>query len=287
MADQSSNAIVNVDLGKFAEPLKTLIEKVSGGFNTIYEPRAILKRAEADAKAHLITTDAQNESERRKALALQMRDLDAIRHHANIESILFKAGRELNPDAPVESVSVDWVFNLLDKAKNTSDADVQSLWAKILAQELNTPGSFSQRTVNSLANFDRKDAELFRSLSRFCFTIEGTSYPVVLDQQIPFLESNNLSFENLSHLNFIGAIHFDGFSRIYLSEMPDRFTVMYFDQVGCFQFPIPLEKRFDIGLVRLTTLGKELLRLCPSQPLDGLWEYYLERYWNQFRINNS
>ncbi|MFC1592622.1 DUF2806 domain-containing protein [Chloroflexota bacterium] len=52
-----------------------------------------------------------------------------------------------------------------------SDDDMQMLWSRILAGESNSPGTYSKRTINALASFDKVDAELFTKLCSITFLL--------------------------------------------------------------------------------------------------------------------
>jgi predicted DNA binding CopG/RHH family protein len=53
------------------------------------------------------------------------------------------------------------------RARRVSDEDMQSVWAKILAEEAKKPGSFSKRTVAFVETLDKDEANLFNELCRF------------------------------------------------------------------------------------------------------------------------
>ena len=74
-------------------------------------------------------------------------------------------------DASPEDMEDDWIRNLLGKCRIVSDQDMQELWARILAGEANEPGSVSRRTVNLVADLDKRDAESFMAVCRFVWQL--------------------------------------------------------------------------------------------------------------------
>ncbi len=63
---------------------------------------------------------------------------------------------------------IDWIHIYFESAKNTSDEYMQNIWAKLLAKELETPDSFSYKTLNVLKNMTSED---FRRFERMCSLI--------------------------------------------------------------------------------------------------------------------
>jgi predicted 3-demethylubiquinone-9 3-methyltransferase (glyoxalase superfamily) len=68
------------------------------------------------------------------------------------------AGRA-GPDATSE-IDDDWLNAFSDHVSAKSDADVQSLWAKILSNEIRKPRSFSLQSLRLLADLSADDARL-------------------------------------------------------------------------------------------------------------------------------
>ena len=85
----------------------------------------------------------------------------------NLANILSKALPMLNEDADPSLISDDWIVNWRDKARLFSDDEMALLWAQLLANEANSPGSKSRKAVNVLADLEPEDAKLFRTLSDF------------------------------------------------------------------------------------------------------------------------
>jgi Protein of unknown function (DUF2806) len=186
----------------------------------------------------------------------------------NIEQIIAKANSELKEDAKPREIENDWLVNLLDKCNSISDPEMQTLWAKILASEANQKGSFSKRTVNSIASLDKNDAEMFTKLCGFCWSI-GSLTPLIFNHMSSFYKDNGLSFAFLSHLDSIGLISFSalsGFSRTFENRV---FSVNYFGTFVNLQIPEPNTSSIDFGKVRFTKIGQELSAICVATPIAG------------------
>jgi predicted 3-demethylubiquinone-9 3-methyltransferase (glyoxalase superfamily) len=72
-----------------------------------------------------------------------------------------EAGRtdQAEPDAQTE-IDDDWLNAFSDHVSSKSNADIQSLWAKILANEIRKPRSFSLQSLRLLADLSAEDARL-------------------------------------------------------------------------------------------------------------------------------
>lgn len=106
------------------------------------------------AEAEIEITDLHRRAER-------CRLEEGARHQKNMEDITAKAAPHLNDNANPDNMDDDWIANLFDKCRIVSDEEMQSLWARVLSTEANTPGTLSKMTVNRLSDFDKSDANLF------------------------------------------------------------------------------------------------------------------------------
>ena len=265
-----------LDLGK---PFDTLVKKIADGVGALYEPRRIKNVAKAEAEAEKIKAASDIEITDLHIRAEQRRIKEEARHQKNMEDITAKAGPHLNEDANPDAMDDDWVANLFDKCRIVSDDEMQSLWARVLAGEANTPGTYSKRTVNLLSDLDKSDADLFTQLCGFGWMI-GDFVPLVFYVQADIYNRNGINFDTLNHLESIGLIRFTGIGEV-AREVPKRFTVSYYDQ------SLPLEKPedhtllFKMGQVLLTKMGQELAPICGSTPVEGFYEYVKEQ-WKMF-----
>lgn len=88
---------------------------------------------------------------------------------SNFLKVAQLADNELKKKRPIsdektygtEKFDFDWFIRFFDSVGNISNEDMQLLWARVLAGEIKTPGSFSLRTLETLRNMTRKEAEVF------------------------------------------------------------------------------------------------------------------------------
>lgn len=71
-----------------------------------------------------------------------------------------------NYDANEKEFDFDWYIRFFNSASNISNEDMQYLWAAVLARKINNTGTFSLRTLETLYNMTKDEAELFSQISK-------------------------------------------------------------------------------------------------------------------------
>jgi hypothetical protein len=273
-------SILNV--GEFAKPVDTLIEKISDAIGGLCKPWQIKRVAEAEAEAGKIAAVTQIEITELQRRAMVRFLAEEAKKQNNIESITYKALPDVAPEAKPERMEDDWIANFFDKCRLISDEQMQTIWAKILAGEANAPGKFSKRTVNLVANLDKSDAVLFSNLCSFVFVIAGGPSPLVFNCNDKIYSEVGLYFSTLSHLENAGLIQFDAASNYARKGLGQKGFIHYFGRPVWIEFPGQKEKNIlNTGQVILTRPGAELFPLCAAQPREGFVEYvkeHLKRY---------
>ena len=90
------------------------------------------------------------------------------KRQSNIHSVVTKAAEDLG-DKQVQDHEVDhdWSARFFADVQDVSSEQMQQIWARILAGEVETPGRTSLRTLAILKNMTQRDAMLFSGMSRF------------------------------------------------------------------------------------------------------------------------
>ncbi|MCY3568494.1 MAG: DUF2806 domain-containing protein, partial [Chloroflexi bacterium] len=138
--------------------------------------QAIAIEAEAQSKAMKTIAEAQIEAQQSlqpAGLSIET-DVDfserveqsvrfrAAKRQANVETIVKTAAAELGEKAaPDEEPDHDWTARFFEYGQDVSTEEMQVLWAKVLAGEVERPGSTSLQTLSVLRDLDRNTPELF------------------------------------------------------------------------------------------------------------------------------
>lgn len=138
----------------------------------------IIASAQADARAKLVSPDAIVQGQLDIGAAVTQRiQLQEDKRQANIVAIIGLAAQELG-DREVQDHEVDhdWTARFFNDAQDVSSEELQSLWAKVLAGEVERPGSTSTRTLSVLKDMSKRMAHVFSWFCNLCIYSEGTRY---------------------------------------------------------------------------------------------------------------
>jgi hypothetical protein len=269
------------NLGELSKPMSDFINKIGHVIGEWWEPHQRVRLAKADAKADLIRAVGDIKVEAIKELADRAGKrifYEELRNQDNMESIIDTALLAINEKAKPQDVQDDWIANFFDKCRLISDEEMQALWARILAGEANSPGKFSKKTVNLVANLDKSDAEAFTRLCGFGFWMSGIFEILVYNLGDDIYKNRGIHFDRVSLLESIGLVQHSPLTAYSFLALPSAGYVSYFDQKVWLEFPPGKKPELDVGHVLLTEVGRQLVSVCKSSPVDGFTEYVKEKW---------
>jgi hypothetical protein len=285
------------DLAGLSQPLTKLVEVVSSAVGTVYRPKAI--RDEADAQAYakisLAKADAQAVIEAHALqtasaidrVQLALRDHPELAERArqrllarevegqlNVESIADFAAAALPPAVSANPVSPDWRRKFFQEAEGVCEEDMQMLWGRVLAGEVTSPGIYSTRTLDTLRQLSRAEAELFR---RACAISMSDGWIAVPNGDLnSFLKPFGLTYGDILSLRDAGllldgdGIHKDFTPSERLADGNVR-PIVLFNNGALIELSGPAMTVLRIPALVFTRAGKELQRLNePSESPDYL-----------------
>lgn len=274
-----------VNLGDLSKPADTLIKKVSSAIGGIFEPWQIKRVAKAEAEASLVNAKAEIEITDLHRRAMHRFVEEEASRQENMEEITKKALPQLENESDPSRMEDDWVTNFFDKSRIVSDNEMQDLWARVLAGEANSPGTYSKRTVNFLGDLDKKDAELFLALCSFGWFV-GSFTPLIFDEEASIYNDKGLNFSTLTHLDTIGLIQFNNLTGFARRGLPEKFTVAYCGQPLMLTRKSEKDTKLSVGKVLLTQVGRELALVCQASGVDGFVDYVKDK-WSEFLPEND
>lgn len=272
-------------------PANKLIDTVSGAIGKAYEPRH--RRKMADAKAYEIAKvgsairdncdmpieynhdgtlqiDTSNYEELIKRTGLRLA-FQEVKKQENIESVVDKAYELLENEIEGSNEPVDegWMLRFINSVSDISDVDLQIMWSKILAGEIKNPNTYSLRTLETLKNISKSEAELFNKVSKIIvhdFVVNNTE----LMNKYGIIFSDILSLDDCGLINSSGLItstitFHDG--EIVLSN--DNYVLRYNDANSDGNS----KPEITLGVYVLTEAGKNILKIIDQQPDD---DYFIE-----------
>ena len=250
-----------VNLGDWATPVNTLIEKISNAVGILYEPKRIIKQAKANATAEKIKAINNLEIEDLQKRALTRFINEETIKQQNIESIIGKSIPEISDNANPNGIDNDWLLNYFDNAKFISNELIQNLWAKLLAGEANKPGSISKKTLKVLSDLDTEDAISFNKLCSFVFYVNNVPQVFIFNSEDEFY-NNYISFDVLNNLNTLGLISMNSFLGYMMGDLPKHYSMIYGDNKIQITGKNETDNKLACGKCILTKAGTELVQFC-------------------------
>jgi hypothetical protein len=265
--------------GDWSKPATTLIEKIADAVGGIARPHQIVRVAKAEAKASHIRAKAEIEVKSLERRATRRFIAEEAKKQANMEQIIRDALPLLEEKAKPETVDDDWITNFFEKARITSDEEMQRLWSKILAGEANSPGVFSRKTVNLVSDLGKPDAEIFTQLCGFAWSLPELVV-FIFDVKDEIYNGRGIYFESLAHLESLGLVRFDAVASFVRQTLAKNVEVSYFGRTLELTLPEPSDNSLAVGNTLLTRAGTELALVCGASPVEGFFEF-IQRRWQQ------
>ena len=194
------------------------------------------------------------------------------------------ANQQADPETE-QSIDDDW-FNIFEKeASQKSSKDMQLRFGRVLAGEIEKPGSYSIKAVKLLGELDQNTAALFKSLCSACVVLERHYDQHILDIRVSSLGGNagqnvlgkyGLGFDQLNILNEYNLIISDYNSQFpyYSSIVDERSMGSPFWHQGRYWILEPLPKwdrsqwlQFKLSGVAFSRVGRELFYIVDQDPL--------------------
>ena len=266
-----------------------LVDKISDAVGWLAAPAQEVRMARAQAAANMILAQLDIEIAELQAASLVERAdfriaVEQVIQQMNIETIITKALDHLEERAVPHQMGNDWVLNFFDKCKYASDEQMQEVWAKLIAGEANDPGTFSRKTVNLVADMDSDTANLFSTYCRFILSVGNQGVPlIVMDESndIPAIyrdqgvDLNSLRLLAESGLIMIAFEHLSVLIDYTMSGLPETVQLSYGGQNANVKCP---GGSISIGVSYPTLVGGQLARLCTREPVEGFFEFMIERW---------
>lgn len=159
--------------------------------------------------------------------------------------------------------SFDWFIRYYEASGNISDKEMQVLWAKILAGEIEKPSSYSLRTLDVLRNMSKEEAKCFVKICNTAIKIESGKYAIPADHD--YISKNSINYSDILLLGEIGLINSG--SGIYINDDLESDTESELYMYGSLIVKaIASEKRtFSLRVYPFTNVGNELATLIDRE----------------------
>lgn len=241
--------------------LEKVLDKISGATGFIAIPKGN-KKYQLEAESYLIEQIKKDDEMPPLAKAASIsRARKLIREYNNQNDILEIASEFIGEHSHPEAVDDDWLDSFFDRAKNVSREDMKIIWGKVLAGEINTPGSVSKSLIHILSIIDYESAHSFQSVIKFSLLINDHMRVALFTRKYPEVyEKYGLRESQLINLETLGLINLDMFIGYVLKGEAERvYNVSYHD----FNVLVKVKAKedFGIGNAMLSKAGEQLADL--------------------------
>ena len=230
--------------------------------------RTLLARTNLQIAAEAALQEEALEARARRRIADSM-----ARQQENIEEIIVAAiehvielGSAGRVSPPVGKPTDDWMAEFVDMCKNAKDSRMRELWGRVLAGEIQNPGSFSIRSLFTLMTLLASEAEQFRIAANLVFQGEFVYRGTDNEAASPF----GVTYSSFLALASCGLVAPDTNAGWQIGERSDENVLITYEPY------LLLFKRFGtphpmkLSTWPLTAVGKELARLIEVR---HNWDY--------------
>ena len=223
----------------------------------------IIAQAQADARQYMVSQDTvvQGVAELTHEHIRQQVEFQGLKRLANTRLVVDQAAEQLSDkEVPDIEPDHDWTARFFDCVQDVSSEHMQKLWARVLSGEVESPGRTSLRTLETLRNMTRHDAELFEAIAGYVLGGE-----IVFHHKGYSHRLSALNYNNLLHLEDCGLINATPFLATTI-DWKDRSEYVFSYHTGVLVVirENRSEEKLSIPEVLLTTAGKELLKTVNS-----------------------
>ncbi len=189
-----------------------------------------------------------------------------------------------------KTIDDDW-FNIFEKeASQKSGEEMQRRFARVLAGEIQKPGSYSIRAVKILSEMNKNIASIFKRLCSACIQLSVPIYEDIMDLRVCSFGGNpgsnslkkyGLTFDQLNRLNKYNLIISDynswfNYNLCVVNEnMSNLFSFNHQEKHWVF-YPLPDwdkdSNEFRITGVSLSSVGRELFQIVDQDPMPEYTE---------------
>lgn len=214
----------------------------------------------------------------------------------NLHKIMSVALSVSTGDQAQEQVDPDWFHSFISMAENIYSPMMQELWGKILAVEVQRPGSFSMRSLETLTKLTQRDAGIFSKACKLACRRNNDPAPIIITgfhQQPGLLNSLFASPSAQTQIAQFGLSYTDilalgSMKLLYATEIETglldkgaSMALKFSNQNVSLQAK---SKRMLMTYYKFTTVGSEMARLLPKQDSERFIEHIREIFTPHFSV---
>lgn len=194
---------------------------------------------------------------------------EEIKRQQNLEDIFECADEMLSNKNEREQKPVDddWTFHFVRFAKDVSEESMKKRWGKLLAGEIENPGTYSLRMMILLSQMTKQDAEIVNDFLQKGLFSDNKRNAIILKSKG---EDNSLNFSNVLFMQELGLIDAnDSLSITYKNAgyKTNKQNVLFERNEIGLVFSFQTEK-MEFPVYKFTSIGREFLLLNKEIEVD-------------------
>ena len=248
----------------------------------------IRAQAQADARRLLVDPSYSVKGEMELGDLIRQRiEYQERKRQANIVAVAHRAAVEVGEShAPAVEPDHDWTARFFGDVQDVSSEDMQVLWGRVLAGEVQNPGQTSKRTLGILKDLDADTAGMFSRLCSAAVFAMGSDGEII-DARVPSLGRNaadnalrsfGLDYSVWNRLNEHGLIipDYNSYFEYVISQEPSSSGTLLRHQNADWDVEIEDKDRIRVLMrldgVAMTVAGHELSRVVSQEPFGDFTE---------------
>lgn len=163
---------------------------------------------------------------------------------------------------------IDWINIYFESAKNAADVYMQAIWAKVLAKELDSPGTFGYKTLDVLKNMSKEDFLLFEKMCTVQLegaVVRGEAY-----------KKHGLQWVECLKLSELGLLSLDASERTYDIPVKSLHPIFLGDCVIAIKNTSEIIQKFKSEVFILTYAAREIMGIVDYSYESGFVEDVVE-----------
>ena len=217
-----------------------------------------------------------------------------LREYSNKRDIVQLAIEKLSDDIDdIKAPSEEWLSRFFEEAKHVSKREIQEIWARILAGELEEPDSIPIKLLRVVAEMDEKQAKAFKAICNYTALVynhndfdrkENIKDRIIICSSMidPLLSTREQGYQDLKTAGLLQERKAK--SRYSFEE--DVYYIIS-RQTSKIFFEINKKYEFPIGNIMLTKLGKKMIDILDIENSEDYLRIdhsdQLEKYLGQSR----
>lgn len=283
MSDGNKFSLIDFDgASDIVIKLLDMIEKAVGWIIIPRGTKADFKEGLAIYKESIMNDNTLSGIEKGARISTAQKEL---KQYINQGRIISYATKDIKDDAKM-NIDDDWLMYFFDHAKNITNEELQEIWGKVLAGEINEPNTYTKQFLHVMSIMDSEIAKSFQKIRKCCFTLSSKPYMFIYNRSYDDGIDNgrlygqiNINYNDIKELDNIGIVQYRHSN--FFTIRSDYVEVCY----GNKKIELKTDNnKIVTGNVSLTNIGEQLCKIVTPEYDESILDICLD-IWKSFGYN--